>query len=229
MLENVATVARRLHEIGIDDAVFVGGATIELLVTDPAAPPARPTLDVDLVTPVASRSAFYALEARLRDAGYRPAMEGPICRWTIDGIAVDLMPPVPTILGFSNRWYGDLIEHAVHVELADGTRILIGDAPHTVATKLEAFRGRGEGDIRFSRDVTDVVTLVDGREELRDEIERAPGEVRRYVASSFARLVGDPDFVDAVSGHLPPDDASQRRAPWVVERVRRIASLARDS
>jgi predicted nucleotidyltransferase len=229
MLENVAAVARRLQEIGIDDVVFVGGATIELLVTDPAAPPARPTVDVDLVTPVASRSAFYALEAKLRDAGHRPAEEGPICRWTIDGIAVDVMPPVPTILGFSNRWYGALIEHAMPAQLADGTRILIGDAPHTVATKLEAFRGRGEEDLRFSRDVTDVVTLVDGREELGDEIGRAPGEVRRYVGSTFARLVDDPDFIDAVSGHLSPDDASQRRAPSVVERMRRIARQERDS
>jgi hypothetical protein len=77
--------------------------------------------------------------------------------------------------------------------------------------------------------VTDVVTLVDGREELGDEIERAPGEVRRYVGSAFARLVSDPDFADAVSGHLPTDDDSQRRASSVVERVRRVASPARGS
>jgi len=32
-----------------------------------------------------------------------------------------------------------------------------------LATKLEAFRGRGKGDHLLSRDLEDVVTLIDGK------------------------------------------------------------------
>jgi len=32
----------------VDEVVFVGGATIALWITDPAAPPPRPTKDVDV-------------------------------------------------------------------------------------------------------------------------------------------------------------------------------------
>ena len=32
-----------------DEVVFVGGATVGLWITDPAAPPPRPTVDVDVI------------------------------------------------------------------------------------------------------------------------------------------------------------------------------------
>ena len=56
----------------LDEVVFVGGATIELWITDAAAPPVRPTTDVDVVLGVATRSAFYEFEARseLRTRGF---------------------------------------------------------------------------------------------------------------------------------------------------------------
>jgi len=43
----------------VDEVVFVGGATIPLWITDPAAPPPRPTKDVDVIIEVATRSAYY--------------------------------------------------------------------------------------------------------------------------------------------------------------------------
>lgn len=166
--------------------MFVAGATVEPLLTDPAAPAARPTLDVDVVTPVSSRVAFQEIEHRLRAAGYSRPMEGSICRWIVDGVTVDLMPPIEKILGFSDRWYPELTENAMDVTLPDGTFARIGDAPHLLASKLEAFRGRGEGAYRFSRDVTDLVALVDGRVELRAELERAQAVVRSYARTSPA-------------------------------------------
>jgi len=63
------------------EVVFVGGATVELWITDPGAPPVRPTKDVDVVVEVTSRSAFYDFEARLRAQGFREDQEdGVICR-----------------------------------------------------------------------------------------------------------------------------------------------------
>ncbi|MEO6858973.1 MAG: hypothetical protein ABI323_10350 [Solirubrobacteraceae bacterium] len=43
----------------------------ELWITNPAAPPARPTLDVDVVVEVAARTAFHEFEAKLRARGFQ--------------------------------------------------------------------------------------------------------------------------------------------------------------
>jgi hypothetical protein len=43
--------------------VFVGGATLGLWITDPAAPEPRPTKDVDLIVEVASRGGFHEFES----------------------------------------------------------------------------------------------------------------------------------------------------------------------
>ena len=45
-LEMLAHIARGLGDLK-DEVVFVGGATIELYITDPGAPKVRPTDDVD--------------------------------------------------------------------------------------------------------------------------------------------------------------------------------------
>ena len=54
----------------VREVVFVGGATVELWITNPAAPPVRPTKDVDVIVVVAMRTAFYDFEARLRGRGF---------------------------------------------------------------------------------------------------------------------------------------------------------------
>lgn len=38
MVEEIATVAKRLADLDVTGVVIVGGATVELLLTDPAAP-----------------------------------------------------------------------------------------------------------------------------------------------------------------------------------------------
>src|SRR6056297_2848087 len=111
--DNVGEVARALAPLGLlDDVVFVGGATVPMLLSDPAALPPRVTADVDIVVDVVGRARFYDIEARLREAGHAPDPTGPICRWGVAGVPVDLMPTDPAILGFSNRWYPTLVRTA---------------------------------------------------------------------------------------------------------------------
>ena len=43
-------------------------------------------------------------------------------------------------------------------------------APYFLATKIEAFESRGEGDFYGSHDLEEIITLLDGREFLFDEI-----------------------------------------------------------
>ena len=65
-----------------NDMAFLGGCVTGLLISDPAAPPIRPTKDVDVITEVASRSDYYLLADKLREQGFRedPSDEAPICR-----------------------------------------------------------------------------------------------------------------------------------------------------
>lgn len=76
-----------------DEVVFVGGATVTLWITDPAAPPPRPTKDVDVIVEVATRAGYYAFEDRLRAIGFRND-EHVICRWhhPVPQLMLDAMP-----------------------------------------------------------------------------------------------------------------------------------------
>lgn len=65
--------------------------------------------------------------------------------------------------------------------------------------------------------------VVDGRPEIVDEIAAAGPEVRAYIASEFQRLLADPDFVEALSGFLMPDAASQARRGLLEERLRTLS------
>lgn len=186
----LATVARRLGDLA-SQVVFVGGATIGLLIDDPASMPVRPTDDLDMIVETSSRQRYYELEAELRSRGFQPdSSEGaPMCRWTIDGIKVDVMPTSAEILGFGKIWYADAISHASEHEIEPGLTIRVATATYFLAMKLEAFAGRGSGDYIASHDLEDVIALVDGRDSLIVESKHRPrssaNTYRRRSASSW--------------------------------------------
>ena len=127
------------------EVVFVGGATIGLWATDPAAPPARPTRDVDVIVEIAGLGQYSALGERLRARAFREDVEsGIICRWRRgDDLILDVMPTDEAILGFSNSWFAPAFESAIDVTLPSGAVIRVVRPPYLVATKIEAFRRRG--------------------------------------------------------------------------------------
>ena len=98
-------------------------------------------------------------------------------------------------------------------------------APIFLATKLEAFRGRGRGDYLFSHDLEDLMAVVDGRASLVEECQLSPAELRNDLASQFAALLATPAFVEALPGFLPGDQASQQRLPGVVQTLRSIVDM----
>ena len=65
----VVAAARGLGDL-VDDFVFLGGATTNLLLTDPAAPAVRATLDVDIVVEMASVLDYLRLERELERRGF---------------------------------------------------------------------------------------------------------------------------------------------------------------
>jgi len=142
-----------------------------------------------------------------------------MCRWIFQHVKVDIMPTNSAILGFSNRWYADAMLSAQSIWLPAGIKIRMVTAPFFLATKLEAFYGRGNGDYMVSHDLEDLIAVIDGRESIVEEIERS-GEVGRYLAEEFDRLLLLDEFHDALPCHLPADAASQMRVAIVIERMR---------
>lgn len=224
-LELLRQMARRLAPL-LDQVVFLGGCVTGLLLTDQASPPVRPTTDVDVMAEIASRVDYYQFAEQLRSIGFREdTTDGaPICRWQVDGMELDVMPTSPDILGFSNRWYPEAMQHAVPYSLDDNLIIKVITAPYFLATKLEAFHGRGNGDYLFSHDLEDFITVIDGRPELLTEIADSSNALQDYLATEVRQLLASPVFLDALPGYLPGDAASQLRLPILLTRLQQIAS-----
>lgn len=221
-IEMLALAAKGLGPLK-DEVVFVGGATIELYLAGQAALPVRATDDVDCVVEVASRSEFHKLEERLRRLGFRHPQvpKAPICRWEYKGIQVDVMPIEGAVLGFTNRWYPEGFEKRESAALPDGQRIWIFPLPYLVASKLEAFKGRGHDDFMASSDIEDIATIIDGAANFQERIAVAPKSVKAYLRDEFRRLLADERFLDGLEGHLPPAAGPGRvaRARAMLESV----------
>ena len=228
---NVALLERAAEQLGealLEQLVFVGGAVAGVLITDPAMPEIRPTQDVDVICRVIARSDYHQLGSQLRQRGFqedsRPG--APLCCWFADDLVLDLMPTEGEILGFSNRWYPLALDTAQPQGLPSGRSIRIVTAPVFLATKLEAFRGRGQGDFLFSHDLEDLMAVVDGRASLLEECRLSPPELRNDLAAQFLELLNTSAFLEALPAFLPPDQASQQRLPDLLETLRGIAGLS---
>lgn len=227
MLELAAAALRELP----DELVFVGGATVELWATDEAAPEFRPTEDVDVIVEIATRTAYYRFEDRLRGAGFANEPEGGvICRFRHrdSGVIVDAMPTEAEILGFENRWQKEAFPRAVEVGLPSGRSIRAVPPPYLLATKLEAFRSRGRNDPFWSKDFEDVIVLVDSRAEIVAEVEEAEPGLRAFVSAAMSQLLGHDDFDSAGEGALRGGyETEQRFAAVIRPRIEAIAAVAK--
>jgi hypothetical protein len=225
-LDQLIAAASALRPM-LSELVFVGGCITGLLITDEAASEPRGTIDVDAIAEITSYAQYAGFGDRLRSLGFREdTSEGaPVCRWIQAEMILDVMPLDAKILGFSNRWYRPAMEASLTKKLRDDLEIRMVTAPYFVATKLEAFKGRGCGDFLRSHDLEDIMSVVDGRETLSTEVRAAGAELSGYVRREIAKLLANHDFIDALPGFLLPDAASQSRIGIVLERLRVLASI----
>lgn len=208
-----------------DNMVFVGGCATGLLLTDVGAPPIRATQDVDAITELVSLRDYHRLSGELRKRGFKEdqSPDAPVCRWVAAGVVLDIMPTSAEVLGFGNRWYQPALDSAASIELPSGKHIRMVTAPYFLATKLDAFAGRGKGDYFMSHDMEDIVAVLDGRAEIVRDIQQTDAILREHLMERFTTLLGDHKFVEALSGHLPGDAANQARVPLLMERIQAIA------
>jgi hypothetical protein len=217
------------HALGplCDELVFLGGCVTALLITDAASPPVRVTRDVDVLAEAATTAEYHKLEKRLCERGFEvdSSKDAPICRWSGHGILLDVMPTDERILGFGNIWYRSAVSSSVPYRLPSGAQIRLIDPVHFIATKLEAYAGRGENDFVMGHDLEDVICVIDGRPKLEQEITAASREMRIYIGKRLRTFLADPKFADALPGHLPGDAGSQARLPMLKEKLEHLAAL----
>lgn len=225
-LELLELAAEALRPL-LPEIVFVGGCVTALHITDPAAAPVRITNDVDVISEITSYGEYVALSERLRCLGFEEdaSEDAPLCRWRRGALIVDVMPLDEKVLGLSNRWYADALRTATVIQLNPGLSLKAASVVHFLATKLEAFRGRGKGDYFASHDLEDLIAVIDGRESIIDDASVAPAVLRTFVAEGIQSLIDDPQFIDALPGFLLPDEASQGRLALLSNRLATLAQL----
>ncbi|NTA84189.1 hypothetical protein G6L13_27310 [Agrobacterium tumefaciens] len=204
LLEMLKVVATALEQDLRDRLVFVGGCTTALFITDPVTlEDVRATDDIDLIVDLAGLAEWGQLLEQLRERGFKESQDDDvICRMRLGPLKVDFMPDDETILGFSNRWYAKGIETAEIHQLTESLAIRLLTPALFIGTKLEAFAGRGGDDLYSSRDAEDILLVVDGREELGQELANADHEVKAYIAEQFQTLLRHRDFDDFLEGNL---------------------------
>jgi hypothetical protein len=183
-----------------------------------------PDQDVDAIVDIASYAKYTVLAGRLRALGLGEdtTLGAPLCRWRHGPLIVDVMPTDAAVLGFSNRWYPTAIETAQTFHIA-GHDVRVVTPALFIATKLEAFHGRGGHDIVASHDLEDIVAVVDGRPEIVGDVAAASDDLRAYIGAELRELLDNRDFTEALAGFLLPDPASQARRSLLEDRLRSLS------
>ena len=129
------------------------------------------------------------------------------------------MPTDKDVLGFSNQWYSEALRSSIDYEITSAESVSVPTAPVFIATKIEAFKQRGNEDYYASHDLEDIITIIDGRPELVDEIRQAAPDVQTFLRNTFKSWLGISDFTYALPGHLPYPGVSNERAQIVERRI----------
>lgn len=192
-----------LKDLG-QDYVFVGGAIVSLYAAESTSESKiRPTNDVDVIVELASYGGYAKLDTKLRALGFKnDIVSGVICRYQVQGITVDVMPTDPKVIGFSNRWYPEGFQTAVTHQIDRQTAVRIFTLPYFVASKLEAFIGRGKNNYISSTDFEDLVYIFENAHDFEGKMQAAPDHLKTFVRDELSRIIDYPDFREGLSGHM---------------------------
>ena len=227
-IQMLEVVAQALGQDLCQEVAFVGGCTTALLLTDEfSREEVRYTEDVDLVVHLTGYAQWQNLVEQLRHKGFKQSPQDEIiCRMRLGGLKVDFMPAdaeTANLLGCNNRWFKDGLANAQWHELPSGCRIRLFTPAYFLGSKLEAYAGRGTHNPLGSQDLEDILNLVNGREELLQEVDSAAAELRAYLNQSLAPLLASNEF-----GYLIQNSArgDNEREQIIWQRLRHIAQVA---
>jgi hypothetical protein len=203
--------------------VFVGGATISLYA-DAGAFAIRPTEDVDVVVEVWGYAGYADLNDKLIQYGFRNVAEAgaPVVRYKIKGIVVDVLPTDSSMFGFNSKWYPEGFTNAVPCKIDKEHIVKILTPVFFLATKLEAFKDRGQNDGRTSKDFEDIVFILENRRAIWEELTQTSGELRTYLVAEFRKWMKNRSFEEWVDCHVEP--GSPRATYSIMEELTKLTA-----
>jgi hypothetical protein len=226
-LENVAQVERVAEALQHlrEKVVFIGGSIVGLQITDPAAPDVRRTKDVDIIIEVTGFSDHANKDAELRKLGFKHdiSAHSHILRFRLGELIVDVLPEDGSPFGMKTDWYKSAVGSSKPHKLPSEIVIRLISAPLLVYTKFHAYADRGKGNLRESDDIGDILTVIDGRVELAEEVRQAEEKARQFIADRFSELLKNSQFEEAMTWQLIEDQ--QARQDIIIERMAVIAAL----
>ena len=201
-LDRLEAVAAALGELNTD-VVYVGGATVSLYVPAQQTVHTRPTDDVDVVVELATYGEYSRLHDRLSAKGFTQSHEDQvICRFRLQGFIVDVMPTHDIGMGSSNRWYQDGFRTSIEYEIKLNLTIRILPPAYFLATKLEAYFNRSQHDPYGSKDMEDIIFLIDCCPNLRESTTYSDHTLRYYLADYAQRLRQTRNMADVILAHI---------------------------
>ena len=131
------------------------------------------------------------------------------------------MPTDENVLGFTNRWYKEGIQHIFPFQLDAHTIIYLFDIAYFLGSKFESFRSRGSDNMRFSSDFEDIIYIFDNRIGLLDELQLANLSIKSYLQKEINQLLSHTHIKENVSAHLGYGKIA-------IDRTERILSIWRE-
>ncbi len=204
-----------------EKVVFVGGATVSLYA-DRTVFEVRPTDDIDVLIEILNYVNRTELESRLREVGFLHDTESSIvCRFKIHGITVDIMPTKDASIGFNRKWHAEGFEKALNFNIDESCTINLLSAPYFIASKLEAFKDRGENDGRTSKDFEDIIFVLENRKVIWEEMNILQGKIKEYLQYEFTQLLKNPNISEWIDGHV--ERGSPPATRLIMEEMKKFA------
>lgn len=187
-----------------NEVVFVGGATTCLYVDPDISEEIRPTEDVDCVIEITTKGEYDRFQEKLRAKGFThdTSKGAPICRFKFhDLLTLDVMPNDKKILGFTNSWYDEGVKNKELKSLGD-KKIFAFSLPYFLASKHEAYLGRGQTDPRISSDLEDIILIIDGIKNFDLAQYNTSTKLKNYLSDMGKTFVANKFIQEAIEGFL---------------------------
>lgn len=199
--KNILLKAAKTLKPLLEEIAFVGGGILPTYLPKSFDSVIRVTYDLDVVIKLAHYGKLEKLNERLKDLGFYPDRESTvICRYTDKHILLDVMPTDSEILGFSNRWYEVGLKNKEWISLTNEIDIPRFTIDYYLATKWEAVRGRGKQDWRTSKDMEDIITLIN--HDALNQISPKQSDVNVYLKDQFSDLLNQKYAEEIILSHL---------------------------